>query len=339
MRIAAAKYPNGFSPIEAAAPTGPWMYTGGLENRSALIRALARRRLLWGADSPALRKARSPRFLFELYQSAALPCPRMFDRPVDLPSEAKWLFKPTAGAGGVGIRYVDGRRPAPLPRKGFVQEFIDGESYSAVFLGDARTATLLGITRQLVAESWLHAGAFRYCGSVGPFRPSRRTREALVRLGEVTAGGCGLRGLFGIDFVLRDDTPWPVEVNPRYTASVEVLEYATGLRALTLHRDEFLGNEFVTPPRATRPAAAVVGKAVLFARQTLTFPAEGAWDRDLRDAPVDQLPAFADIPAAGEPIAAARPILTYFAQAATLAACIGELTQMAADLDRWLFRA
>ena len=37
-----------------------------------------------------------------------------------------------------------------------------------------------------------------------------------------------LRGVFGVDFILHDGSPCVVEVNPRYPASVEVLEHATG---------------------------------------------------------------------------------------------------------------
>ena len=50
--------------------------------------------------------------------------------------------------------------------------------------------------------------------------------QILQQLGLDLARGCGLRGLFGVDFVLSEGVPWPVEINPRYTASVEVLEYA-----------------------------------------------------------------------------------------------------------------
>ena len=56
--------------------------------------------------------------------------------------------------------------------------------------------------------------------------------DDLARLGQVLAAGCGIRGLFGVDCVEENSVFWPVEINPRYTASVEVLEYASGLPAL-----------------------------------------------------------------------------------------------------------
>src|SRR5205085_3950144 len=120
-----------------------------------------------------------------------------------------------------------------------VQEFIEGDSHSAVYCGDGSRAALLGVTRQLVGLDWLHAGPFRYCGSVGPVRPEPSLGQSLERLGSALARRCGLRGLFGVDGVVRDGAFWPVEVNPRYTASVEVLEYGYDLSAMAWHRSAF----------------------------------------------------------------------------------------------------
>src|SRR5438552_3654603 len=52
--IAPEDYPAGFVREIRQAPPGPWMYTGALENRPALVRQLARMRPLWGNDSPVL---------------------------------------------------------------------------------------------------------------------------------------------------------------------------------------------------------------------------------------------------------------------------------------------
>jgi predicted ATP-grasp superfamily ATP-dependent carboligase len=134
-----------------------------------------------------------------------------------------------------------------------------------------------------------------------------------------------------------------VEINPRYTASVEVLEYATGVAALALHRDAFAGPSAAAGvDRPKQPHALptmCVGKAILFARQTIVFPKNGPWLEALDDGlAVDTLPPFADIPHAGQRISARHPILTMFARAASIAECVDQLRQIAQDLDRWLTR-
>jgi predicted ATP-grasp superfamily ATP-dependent carboligase len=154
----------------------------------------------------------------------------------------------------------------------------------------------------------------------------------------VLAGGCGLSGLFGVDGILREDVFWPVEINPRYTASVEVLEHACGLPVLSWHAHVFTQGQL--PPLAPLvvPSACSIGKAILFARDDLLFPADGPWMAEVRSpTPVQEMPAFADIPAAGERIEAGRPVLTLFARADSPSACEEALRRSVADLDRWLF--
>ena len=89
----------------------------------------------------------------------------------------------------------------------------------------------------------------------------------------------GLRGLFGVDFVLRDGIPWPVEVNPRYTASVEVLEFAAGIRALTLHRSIFAANGSIAVPLVDETTTVLGPDAVFLLFLVPQFPAILARDR------------------------------------------------------------
>jgi predicted ATP-grasp superfamily ATP-dependent carboligase len=143
-------------------------------------------------------------------------------------------------------------------------------------------------------------------------------------VGTVLAAGCGLRGLFGVDGILGADGFWPVEVNPRYTASVEVLERANGLQSLLWHQagcEEGLA-DLPPPPTSGR----LIGKACLFARRPVIFPAAGPWGASPA--------AFADLPHPGERIEPGRPILTFFVEnARTPADCFTHLQEIAADLD------
>ena len=50
------------------------------------------------------------------------------------------------------------------------------------------------------------------------------------------------------------------------------------------------------------------------------------------------VPAFADIPPAGQHIEAGRPILTFFARADSVSACLEQLKRTAADLDRCFWK-
>jgi predicted ATP-grasp superfamily ATP-dependent carboligase len=158
------------------------------------------------------------------------------------------------------------------------------------------------------------------------------------QLGLALARGFHLQGLFGVDCVLRAGVPWPVEVNPRYTASVEVLELATGESFLAQHGHVFEPTLPTGPPAVLGFRTAIVGKAILFARSSLRFPEDGPWRVSQFQAEYPwPLPEYADIPPAGSRIPAHRPILTIFAQAASVAECAARLRDLASDLDRRLF--
>jgi predicted ATP-grasp superfamily ATP-dependent carboligase len=331
------RFPDDFVDLIDAELPGPWMYTGGLENRPFLVHKMAGRRRLWGNGQDTLVVARSPYSVAENLRRAGLPGPVVWQSQISLPpAHKRWLIKPVAGSGGAGIRCF---RPAPdwqiLRWNYYLQEFLEGESRAAIYVGDGSSGRLLGVTRQLVGCDWLCADAFAYCGSIGPLPITSDETAALQRLGNALATGCGLRGLFGVDGIWRHGTLWPVEVNPRYTASVEVIEYATGLQALTWHGLVFEAN---TLPREPVPDAAdVVGKAIVFARETIDFPADGPWSEALSSPRgVDELPAFADIPVAGATVAAGHPVLTVFARAATADACETALREIAREVNRRL---
>jgi predicted ATP-grasp superfamily ATP-dependent carboligase len=328
------RYPEEFPEVDA--PAAPWLYTGGLENHPALVGRLARSRPLWGNGEAALRQVRDPAMLYRILREGGIDCPLTRMRPPNPEDGRRWLVKPVAGAGGTGIRFVVGRR-IRQKKPVYYQQFLEGDPCSAVYVAGPEGTTLGGVSTQLIGEPWLHARPFQYCGSLSglPQTPPAN----LARVGAVLAAAAGLLGLFGVDFVLHDGIPWPVEVNPRYTASVEVLELAQGVSLLAEHCRVFDAAIPLTPsPSPTRGGGrTVVGKAILFARDTVLFPTDGPWQQTLREPPgLWDVPRFADIPHGGERIEAGRPVLTFFAEAESQAACRAALQETARDLDRRL---
>jgi uncharacterized protein len=348
------KYPHGFIPFAEAAPPGPWLYTGGLENWPQVIRRISDTRPLWGNDADVVRQVRSPEKVLSALRARGIPCPKVRDAKSAASTPGRWLLKPHRGAGGRNVGFWNDR--AFNPKHWYLQEHIAGESCAAVFVGDGHRATLLGATRQLVGEPWLNARPFRYCGSVGPLPLDAAHQHALMRLGDALAADFALRGLFGVDYILRDAVPWPVEVNPRYPASVEVLEFATGVQALAYQRQIFSAPKPAPAPKSTAklaPESSRMGgqtapalspptpprfaaKAILFARAPLTFPSTEPWESSLGRAP-GIMPRFADIPHAAQPIAARHPILTLLAAADSMPACLDALRTRVAELEHLLF--
>jgi len=328
-------YPRGFGNVIDSDLVGPWMYTGGLENWPALIDAWQKRRRLWGARSECLELVREPVCIARILRDEGLPTPEARSQPPEDDSR-RWLVKLRRSAGGDGVCewLVDDEVTSVAGV--YWQEHIDGQPAAALYAAVDGDIQFLGLTRQLVGVSWLHARTFQYCGSIGPLQPSPTLRRELEALGDVLGKRCSLAGLFGVDGILADRHFWPVEINPRYTASVEVLEYATDLRALSWHRRAF----DPTAPEPLLPSNSVgfVGKAILFAPADLAFPENGPWLSELdKSTALHLAPDFADIPAAGEVIPRGHPILTFFVHKAKLGACEDALRERAEELIRLLF--
>jgi uncharacterized protein len=345
LRIASHKYPNGFEEISAQAPPGPWMYTGGLENQPDLVKRISTRRRLWGNDAKALHVARSPIALAKIFRSNGISFPAVHECSKDVPRQGRWLVKSRSGSGGAGIQFWNsiGVR-IRLTKQIYFQEFIDGLPFSAVYVGLEHGAKLLGMTRQLVGEAWLHAAPFHYCGSIGPLQFERPIQDVVENIGNVLTRECFLRGLFGVDFILSKGVPWPVEVNPRYPASAEILEYGLGIKTMAFHRAAFDSDAPEPDPVANAPGsdppATVVGKGILFANRSIEFPKEGLWRSSLTWPKwTPDIPDFADIPQAGQIMKAGRPMLTFFCQSATLEGCLDSMKRVAWDLDQCLSKA
>jgi predicted ATP-grasp superfamily ATP-dependent carboligase len=330
------RYPLAFLDLVKTDIPGPWMYTGGLEAHPLLIRKMEKQRPLWGNGLHELSLIRDPEVLAAEARAAGLPSPAVAPavrgRPPKRPESSRWLVKPVCGSGGARMFFWN-ERTRIRRRDFYLQQYIEGVPAAALYCGAKDGCVLLGVSRQLVGEDWLHAPPFRYCGSIGPLSIRAELRRALGRLGKGLAFAA--RGLFGVDGILAEDSFWPVEVNPRYTASVEVLEFATGLRAVKHHWRAFADG---VEAALVGPTAGVVGKAILYARRNGVFPADGPW-RETIDSPasVEEMPAFADIPHAGDAIRAGRPVLTLLCRAATMEACQDELRAKADEVERRLY--
>jgi len=334
VRCAPSAYPRGLPPIFRGAPQAPWLYTGGLENYPGLIRRMAELRPLWGNDPSAVAASRSPFRVAQLLRESNLPCLDVQQTVRVGTEKVRWLRKPLRSAAGRDISLAD-ELPATkkhADRRFYLQRYIEGPSYSAVFVADrAGAAYLLGVTRQLVGECPLNAQPFQYCGSIGPIELSNSASATLQRMGEVQTAGCHLRGMFGIDFILNDDAPWLVEVNPRYTASAEVLEYATNSAFLTLHRHAFESASLVPPPQLS--GRELFGKAILYARDRIIMRANAFSPQPSFDPKTPfVMPVAADIPSIGEVIEPGWPICTVFARGSSVEQCHQRLLQSASGI-------
>lgn len=300
----------------------PLIYTGGLENEPELLDRIAANRPLLGIRGEPLRQVRTSEQLQQILQNAGVPvanCGYSSSK-----STKRWLFKPRRSAAGRGVRFWNGELVGP---ETYLQEFVEGTPGSAAFLATRGSVEFLGATDLLLPDSAPLSveTPFAYVGSVTSNGVSAASFE---QLGSCLAGA-GLTGLFGVDFVRpcrAEPTSFVViEVNPRYTAGMEVLELRSGRSFVAEHLAAFApGMINDGTPVASSEQQQCIGKRIVYAPETIEV---GPLPVPTFDQIMTGRHEFADVPKAGSIISAGAPICTIFAKADSPRACVRSLRQ------------
>ena len=297
------------------------LFTGATEHHRRVVEhCLLKSKPIGNPTSGALGLA-NPIELFQWAESVGVPMPKT---QLSLPKgEGRWLKKRFKSSGGLGVHTLnlgEGEfdESSTSTERMFFQKFVDGNAMSAVFCANGGKATLCGCTKQLTGLSVLGASDFKYCGSIGPVDLSSSFTYQLLTTASGMARDFKLSGLFGIDFVFDHETAWMIEVNPRYTASVEVLE---------LHAGQSLIKGRNVEPRKQN---LMIGKAIIYwpEERPLVWNNTGNWARlcdifqnDDCIEIIESKTVVADVPQPDTEIKQGHPVLTVFAAGATTEQC------------------
>jgi predicted ATP-grasp superfamily ATP-dependent carboligase len=145
--------------------------------------------------------------------------------------------------------------------------------------------------------------------------------QVVGRLASAVTKEFGVRGLNGIDFIATGSVPWPIEVNPRYSASMELLERSEAMSIFQVHEQACGG----VLPTERIESQWVHGKAVVFARKNVVLGDTREWLEDT---------CLADIPHPREKIRRGHPICTVFASGSDADSCYERLVSRAAAVYR-----
>ena len=293
-------------------PVIPWIYTGAIENHPTVVETISGRFPLLGNGRRALELVRDPFWLAEVTRFGGFLMPEVRASPAGIATDGSWLVKPVASGGGEGISPWRGLLAAD-PGTVYFQARLAGRSLGATFVRDDSGCHWIGLTRQYLGRP---GNPFAYRGSLGPWPVSESTQRTVVALGRLIGDQADLRGLFGLDLMEAEGRVWLIEVNPRYTASVEVLEIARNRSILSNHLQAF-GITTEAAPAGLPTTAAVVGKVILSARSSgrLGHPISAA------------TAGVADIPHAGTYFEWGQPIMTVFGRGDSVGTCRRDLAR------------
>jgi len=273
------------------------VYGSGLEDRTELLRLIAKHWPLLGTDAATVARLKAPEDFFATLDRLGIAHPPTSSRP---PSRGgAWLAKKRGGAGGSHIK------PGRLTKAAtnlYYQQRVDGRALSALFVANGSGARVLGFSEQWTAPR--RSSPWRYGGAVCPatISPSvaRRVTEAVMKVARAFA----IRGLASADFLVRDEEPFLLEINPRPGASFDIFDRGAK-PLLSLHLEAI--REGTLPSRAFKFRDAMAS-AIVYAERGGKAPSGAAW------------PAWvADRPKPSEWIDKNRPICTVLARARTAA--------------------
>jgi uncharacterized protein len=310
-------------------------YTANVENHPSVLRAFVSRGLtVLGNDERALRDVRDWRMLREFCRDAGIRHPETLlagEESLARPG-VRWLRKRVRSGGGHGVRRWRGGR---LDDAHLLQAEVEGRVASASFVADGRSARVFALTEQLVGDRRLGARRRAWCGNILPLEPQGPTAERLLaevaRMASLLAGRFRLHGVNGLDLIVRREPDGElaahlIEVNPRYTASMELAEDAGGGSVFAMHAAGVEGR-LPAEKELTALPSRYVGKAVLFTRRDVVAPDTDLWlERGVRD-----------VPQAGAPVRAGHPVCTVVALGAPdRTTCREALHQEAATIEKTL---
>jgi predicted ATP-grasp superfamily ATP-dependent carboligase len=302
------------------------VYTSSLENHPEVVAEFEaagaeKAYRLIGNRADVLLRVRHWPTLFGFLRHQGIPVPEMLydgQRP-PANDNRRWLRKPIHSGGGHDISFWDKDRP--IGARFILQEHLSGINASASFVSNGQECVVLGLTEQIIGRSEFGARGFRYGGNllpltVAPNAVLAQVRDITIRLTREFK----LVGVNGLDFVIKDGQVFPIEVNPRYSASMELIERAYGLSIFDLHVQSIQQGALPDFDLAAWLADnRFYGKAILYADQDCVTPDTRGWPtRGIRD-----------VPFPGEAVSAGDPICTVLASGLTQAECFASLVAQA----------
>ncbi|MBN1432842.1 MAG: ATP-grasp domain-containing protein [Methanomicrobiaceae archaeon] len=237
------------------------------------------------------------------------------------------MLKPCRGAGGwrntiVNSKVEEDEFRSLWPDTPYVrQEFIEGIPCSVSCIASAGRAKAIAANLQ-----YLRGGAgekaFGFAGAATPF-PSEY-KDELMREAERIAALSGCTGSIGIDFILSDKGIYAIEINPRFQATLDIIEMSTGFNIFEAHINACRG----ILPELSPKHKKFVARKVIFAKR----------DLKVSDDMKKFYPKVADIPWKEDEIEEGGAIMSVYGEGSTLPEAESSLDKTIKEIARYISR-
>jgi len=257
----------------------------GLDDRPDLWSRLNRLAPILGCSPETLETVRDPERLFSMAEKIEVSCPKTervkeAEECVEVAKKVGFpvVLKPLSGSGGFRLRLA--RNPSEAKKyfktvsgrhgEVFVQGHIEGVDASSSVLGNGEDCVVVSVNEQLIGIKRLGANTpFGYCGNIVPLKANEKMVNRIKDVSCALGRKLGLVGSNGFDFVLgKDEALYLMEVNPRFQATLECIQYITGLNLVSEHIRACHGE---LPEEIPKPKGCAV-KMIVYAKHLSKIP-------------------------------------------------------------------
>jgi uncharacterized protein len=273
------------------------IYGSGFEGRPELLTRIAQRWPLLGNDAATIERIKAPESFFRALAHLGIKHPLTTAKPP--PRETGWLAKRTGGAGG---SHIVASRLKTGARNVYYQEHVKGRAVSALFVANGSDAQVLGFSEQWTAPS--KRSLWRYGGAVRPAALPAGLVRAMTSAVKRVARAFELNGLGSADFMVSDEEPLLLEINPRPGATLDIFD-SDVTPLLKVHFEAVMQGKL---PRQGLKFPDAMASAIVYAKSRVAVPSRVAWPDWV-----------ADRPNSSQWIDKNRPICTVWARATTKA--------------------
>ncbi|KXB00170.1 hypothetical protein AKJ47_02610 [candidate division MSBL1 archaeon SCGC-AAA261G05] len=228
------------------------LLSSGMEHYPENVKRLEKRTELIGNKSSQLSFCRDKERIFDTADELGIPHPpiklaQTTGRALRVAEDIGYpvVLKTPQGGGGIGVRLASSPEELEThfeklaPRRGgvvYVQPYIRGVDASASVLSNGSEAKCLTVNRQIIGDERLGVPRrFGFCGNIVPLATEREYLSQIAEYSQMICSEIGLVGSNGVDFVISEDGPYLVEINPRFQNSFDLVERALNINLVEEH--------------------------------------------------------------------------------------------------------
>ncbi|WOF15879.1 ATP-grasp domain-containing protein [Methanoplanus sp. FWC-SCC4] len=258
----------------------------------------------------------------EFFEEHSIPVP-----PVALENEYPAMIKPLRGAGGWRNQIVNSMEEELIWRELWPddlyikQKVVEGIPCSVSCISNGKCACAISFNEQLL-RGGNGERAYGFSGAITPFK--HPLKDQIVKTAEKIVSMSGCIGSVGVDFIAGDKEFWAIEINPRFQATMDIVEMSTGINLFKAHINSFNG---ILPEKMPEPVQ-YAARRVLFAEK----------DIKVRDDLKDLFEYISDIPHIGTEIEEGSAILSVYGNGQTREEALMSLDKAIIEIRRYISR-